>query len=153
MKKQVNQSWFKAKSQEYETSDNIFVPLNNEFQFTLDVAASKRNAKCIQYYTENDNGLIQNWGQNICWMNPPFGRQMKLWVEKAYRASLNGATVVCLLPVRSNTNWWHDYCMKGEIRFIRGEVKFKGQKNGLWLPLAIVIFKRKSAISMRTLNH
>lgn len=141
MKKQVNQSWFKAQSQEYETPDYIFEPLDQEFHFTLDVAASIINAKCRLYFNEKEDGLSQDWGKNICWMNPPFGRKMKKWVKKAYESSFEGATVVCLLPVRSNTIWWHIYCMRAtEIRFIKGEVKFKGQERGLWLPLCIVIF-------------
>ena len=74
-------------------------------------------------------------------MNPPFGREMKKWVIKAYNEFLKGNTVVCLVPARTNTAWWHDYCMKGEVRFIRGEVTFVGCSNGLWLPMAIVIFQ------------
>jgi site-specific DNA-methyltransferase (adenine-specific) len=145
MKKEVKQSWFKAKSHEYETPDSIFVPLNREFRFTLDVAANNLNAKCESFYSKDDDGLSQDWGINVCWMNPPFGRVMKSWVKKAYESALNGATVVCLLPVRSNTVWWHEYCMRAaEIRLIRGEVKFKGHSNGLWLPLAIVVFHNKS---------
>ena len=140
MKNEIKQSLFHAKSGEYETPDEIFNPLNEEFHFTLDVAANFQNAKCSCFFTKLDNGLIQDWGQNTCWMNPPFGRQMKLWVKKAYESSLMGATVVCLLPVRSNTNWWHDYVIKGNIRFIRGRVIFKGQEKGLWFPLSIIIF-------------
>jgi len=65
---------------------------------------------------------------------------MRQWVKKAYNESLNRCVVVCLLPARANTNWWHDYCMKGEIGFIRGQVKFVGHERGLWMPLAVVIF-------------
>ena len=141
MKKEVKQSWFKSKSHEYETPDSIFEPLNYEFQFTLDVAANSLNTKCVRFFSVDCDGLSQGWGNNICWMNPPFGRQMKKWVEKAYKSYLNGATVVCLLPVRSNTVWWHQYCMRStEIRLIKGEVKFKGNENGLWLPLCIIVF-------------
>lgn len=111
-----------------------------EFNFTLDVAATSTNTKCKKYFTVNDDGLTQNW-DGICWMNPPFGKVMKKWVEKAYKESLRGNTVVCLLPARTNTNWWHDYCMKGEVRFIKGQVKFKGYERGLWMPMAIVVFK------------
>ncbi len=76
-------------------------------------------------------------------MNPPFGTQ-GAWVRKAYSESLRkGTTVVCLLPARTNTNWWHDYVMKGEVRFIRGRPKFKGAEHGLPQPLAIVVFSGK----------
>ena len=75
-------------------------------------------------------------------MNPPFGVQGK-WIKKAYNESLKGTTVVCLMPSRTNTNWWHDYCMKGEIRFVRGRPIFKGAKHGLPQPLSIVIFRQE----------
>jgi hypothetical protein len=75
-------------------------------------------------------------------MNPPYNNVGK-WIKKAYEESLQGAIVVCLVQSRTNTNWWHDYCMEGEVRFIKGRPKFKGCKHGLPQPLAIVIFKGK----------
>lgn len=133
---------FESENQEWETPNSLFVPLNNEFHFTLDVCALPHNARCEDYFTPSEDGLSQKW-EGTCWMNPPFGEKAK-WVKKAYEESQRGATVVCLLPARTNTNWWHDYCMKGEIRFIRGRPKFKGAKHGLPQPLAIVIFKGNS---------
>lgn len=129
---------FFSKKQEYETPEKLFNKLNNEFSFTIDVCADKNNAKVENYYSEKDNALVKDW-EGICWMNPPY-KEVKTWVKKAYEESLKGATVVCLIPARTNTNWWHKYCMKGEIRFIKGRPKFKGCKYGLPQPLAIVIF-------------
>ena len=129
---------FESKKQTWETPDELFIPLNDEFSFTLDVCATSENNKCENYFSPEEDGLSRKWS-GICWMNPPFGEQGK-WVKKAYEASQNGCVVICLLPARTNTNWWHDYCMKGEIRFIRGRPKFKGAKYGLPQPLAIVIF-------------
>lgn len=129
---------FESKRQDWETPDELFQPLNNEFGFTLDVCATPENAKCPQFFSIADNALVKDW-RGVCWMNPPFGEQGK-WVRKAYQSALEGATVVCLLPSRTNTSWWHDYCMKGEIRFVRGRPKFKGAKHGLPQPLSIVIF-------------
>ena len=71
-------------------------------------------------------------------MNPPCGEQGR-WLKKAYDEARNGCKVVCLLPSRTNTNWWHDFVMNGEVRFIRGRPKFVGAKHGLPQPLAIVI--------------
>jgi phage N-6-adenine-methyltransferase len=136
----VKQEWFNRPKIDYETPDDIFEPLDLEFGFTLDVAAHEGNAKCKDFFTEDDNGLLQPW-HGVCWMNPPFGRVMKKWVKKAFEEWKRGSTVVCLLPARTNTAWWHDWVMQGEIRFIRGEVTFKGQKNGLWMPMAIVVFR------------
>ena len=133
---------FESKRQDWETPDSIFDPLNEEFGFTIDVCANDANAKCKDYFSEEDNALEQEWN-GVCWMNPPFGEQGK-WVKKAYESSESGAIVVCLLPARTNTNWWHEYCMKGEVRFIKGRPKFKGAKYGLPQPLAIVIFDRNA---------
>ena len=131
----------------WETPKELFDELNNEFYFTLDPCCTKENAKCSIYYTIEDNGLNMNWGKHRVFMNPPYGRQISKWVEKAYSESLNGTLVVCLLPSRTDTKWWWDYCMKGEIRFIKGRLKFKGMntqgeivKNSSTFPSAIVIF-------------
>lgn len=129
---------FKSTKQDWVTPTSLFQVLNAEFNFTLDVAASKENTKCQKFFTKEDNGLAQDWA-GICWMNPPYNNK-KGWIIKAYNESLKGATVVCLVPARTNTNWWHDYCMKGEVRLIRGRVKFDGAIHGLPQPLALVIF-------------
>lgn len=129
---------FASKNQEYETPEKLFNVLNNEFHFTLDVCADEFNHKVNTYFTEEDNALIKEW-KGICWMNPPY-KDMKKWVIKAYEESVKGNVVVCLIPARTNTNWWHEYCMKGEIRFIKGRPKFKGCIHGLPQPLAIIVF-------------
>jgi phage N-6-adenine-methyltransferase len=134
---------FESKKQDWETPDEIFEPLDTEFGFTLDVCATEENAKCNVFFSEEDDGLTQDW-HGVCWMNPPFGVQGK-WVKKAYSESLKGTTVVCLLPARTNTNWFHDYCLKGEVRFVRGRPKFKGAKYGLPQPLMVVIFRGKDS--------
>ena len=128
---------FGTGKQDWETPDSIFDPLNAEFGFVLDVAASEGNGKCLQFFTKEQDGLMQDW-HGPCWMNPPFGEQGQ-WAEKAYRESLKGETVVCLLPARTNTRWWSNYCKDGEVRFIVGRPVFKGAKYGLPQPLAIVI--------------
>ncbi len=136
---------FKSTCQEWETPDEIFVPLDREFNFTLDVAASRDNHKCDLFLSKEQNGLTMSWENNICWLNPPY-REVGKWVKKAYQESQEGATVVCLVQSRTNTNWWHDYCMKGEVRFIRGRPRFKGCIHGLPQPLAVVIFGNKKAV-------
>lgn len=134
---------FESDNKDWETPDYLFDELDKEFGFDVDVCANSKNTKCSVYFTKEKNGLAQNWSKyHACWMNPPFGDKKK-WIQKAYDESQKGTTVVCLVPARTNTNWWHDYCMKGEIRFIRGRVIFKGAKHGLPQPLAIVIFRGK----------
>lgn len=129
---------FSSQSDRWETPQALFDELDKEFHFETDVCASVDNAKCDRYYTEADDGLAQDW-QGVCWMNPPYGRQIGKWVKKAYESA---ATVVCLLPSRTDTAWWHDYCMKGTIRFLRGRLKFGNATNSAPFPSAIVIFDK-----------
>lgn len=133
---------FSSKSCEWETPIELFERLDARYHFTLDVCATSKNAKCKRYFTREDDGLSQEWS-GVCWMNPPYGRGIGQWVRKAYEASLLGNTVVCLLPARTDTAWWHDYCMKGEITFIRGRLRFGGCSNSAPFPSAIVVFGTK----------
>lgn len=117
---------FSHKSTEWETPDWLFERLDGVFHFTLDVCASEENAKCEEFFDVEDDGLAQDWGTNICFCNPPFGRGTLLaWMRKAYESALKGATVVCLIPSRTDTRWWASYVMKAnEILFVKGRIKF-----------------------------
>ena len=132
---------FSSATGEWETPQDIFDELDAIFHFTLDVCATPENTKCDKFYTKEQDGLKQKWGGNVCWMNPPYGRGIKEWIRKAYLISLRPDTqVVCLLPARTDTRWFHDYCVKGIIWFIRGRLKFGGSKNSAPFPSMIVIF-------------
>lgn len=132
---------FSSKTVEWATPQDTFDELNEEFRFTTDVCSTHENAKCEHHYTEAEDGLAQTWS-GVCWMNPPYARGvMAKWIHKAYDSSLSGATVVCLVPARTDTAVWHDYCMRGEIRFIRGRLKFGGCQDSAPFPSAIVIFR------------
>lgn len=133
---------------DWETPQDFFNKYNDIYGFTVDVCCVPETAKCTRFYTPFENGLEQDWSKDICWMNPPYGREIGAWVKKAYEESQRGATVVCLLPARTDTNWWWNYCMKGSIEFIRGRLKFRGKnKDGIYVnhnatfPSAVVIFK------------
>lgn len=122
-----------------ETPPEIFDPLNAEFGFQRDVCALPHNAKCPVYWTPTEDGLQQEWS-GILWMNPPYGRDIGKWVQKAWLAACEGAaTVVCLLPVRSDNEWWK-YVIQGEVRFIRGRIKFVGMPSGCMFPVCVVVF-------------
>ena len=131
---------FSSETDEWPTPQEFFDRLNGEFGFELDVCATPENAKCPRYFTKRENGLLQKW-TGVCWMNPPYGREIGQWVQKAYTSALEGATVVCLLPARTDTAWWHDYCMKGEVRFVRGRLKFGDATENAPFPSAVVVFR------------
>ena len=138
----VSKALFSSKSSEWETPQDLFDQLNEEFNFTLDAAASPGNAKCSKYYTEEENALVQDWGQHTAWLNPPYGREVGRWTEKSYKESLKGATVVMLLPARTDTRYFHSWVIgKAEIRFIKGRLKFGGSKNSAPFPSMLVIYR------------
>jgi phage N-6-adenine-methyltransferase len=106
---------------EWSTPDDFFRSLDAEFGFTLDVCATPENAKCARFYTRDDDGLSQPW-DGVVWMNPPYGARIGEWMERAYHASLRGVTVVCLVPARTDTAWWHNYAAIGDVRCVRGRL-------------------------------
>lgn len=136
----MNDVHFSSKKYDWETPQWLFDELNNEFQFTLDVCATVDNTKCLEYFSPEVDGLVQEW-HGTCWMNPPYGRDIVKWMKKAYESWLQGVTVVCLVPARTDTAWWHDYAMCGEVRFLRGRVKFVGADNAAPFPSAIIVFR------------
>ena len=130
---------FASAKQDWETPDDLFSKVNSEFKFTRDACASASNTKCAQYWTADDSRLDKEW-DGVNWMNPPF-KDMKKFIQKAFEQRGNAITV-CLIPARTNTKWWHEFCMKGEVFFICGRPKFKGCIHGLPQPLALVVFGR-----------
>jgi phage N-6-adenine-methyltransferase len=138
----LNQGLFTSNRGDWETPVEVFQELDREFGFELDVCATASNAKCSAFFSPEIDGLKQPW-RGRCWMNPPYGRDIGLWMEKAYHSSLQGATVVCLIPARTDTRWWNEWAMRGEIRFLRGRIRFVGALDDAPFPSAIVIFRPK----------
>ena len=100
------------------------------------------NAKCVRYFSPEQDGLVQDWGDAVCWMNPPYGRTIGLWMVKAYRSSLAGATVLALVPTRTGTRWWHAWVLgKGEIRYRAGRITFVGEVNPAGFDSVAVIYR------------
>lgn len=141
----MDRALFTSNRSDWETPQDLFDSLNEQYHFTLDVCATAENAKCKKYITQKQDALSADtpW-KGVCWMNPPYGRNIGLWIQKAYESSLNGSTVVCLLPARTDTAWWHDYVLPyAEISFIRGRLKFVGAENSAPFPSAIAVFSPK----------
>jgi phage N-6-adenine-methyltransferase len=142
----LNRGMFSNTSDEWETPQELFDALNEIFHFTLDVCATPLNAKCASYYTKAEDGLSQAW-QGVCWMNPPYGREIGAWVKKAYESTIDAeAVVICLLPARTDAKWWHDYVIRRTytIVFIPGRLKFSrngaASKSSAPFPSALAIF-------------
>ena len=145
MDKTTQKTMFSSKTVEWETPVVFFNKLNEDYGFTLDPCATSNTAKCPQYFTKDDDGLSKDWGGNVVFMNPPYGRVIKDWVRKAWQEGTKpDTTVVCLVPARTDTRWWHDYCMKAEkVYFVKGRLKFGNSNNSAPFPSAVVVFNSK----------
>ena len=129
---------FSSKTDLWATPQVLFDRLNAIYHFETDVCALPENAKCEKYYTPKDDGLSQEWS-GVCWCNPPYGREIGKWVEKAAKST---ATTVMLLPARTDTKWFHEYCLPyGKIEWIKGRLKFGNSKNSAPFPSMIVVFE------------
>ena len=134
---------FSSKTNEWGTPQKLFDELEREFQFTLDPCSTHENAKCEKHYTAGDNGLSQDWTGEVVFCNPPYGREIPKWVEKA---ATSQATTVMLIPARTDTAYFHDFIYgKAEIRFLRGRVRFDRepgvQGDAAPFPSMIVVFR------------
>lgn len=135
---------FSSASDEHSTPIEFFSDCQQTYgPFDLDPCATAKNAKAPAFFTRKDNGLDKMWFGRV-WMNPPYGRTIGLWMQKALRESRRPEVelVVCLVPARTDTAWWHDYAMQGTITFIRGRLKFGNCENCAPFPSALVVFKK-----------
>ena len=140
MKKEV---MFSSATGLWATPQDLFDSLDAEFHFDLDPCADDENHKCEKYFTEAEDGLAQDWSGHRVFCNPPYGRDLKRWVEKAYREGCKDNTlVVLLIPARTDTTFFHDFIMhRSEIRFISGRLRFNGHKENAPFPSMIAVFR------------
>lgn len=139
-----NKHLWSSATGEWETPQDLYDELDTEFDFVLDPCATEENAKADLYFTKEQDGLQRNWHRfKRVFVNPPYGRGIANWVQKGYEEAEKGATVVMLLPARTDTRWFHDYCMKAkEIRFLKGRLKFGGATNSAPFPSMVVVFQK-----------
>ena len=126
----INRGLFSSASEHWETPREVYDELDKEFHFNDDPCP-----------LHGEGGLNREWGSST-FMNPPYGREITKWLKKAYEESQKGKTVVCLIPSRTDTRWWHNYVMRAEeIRFLRGRLKFGGAVNSAPFPSCVVVFR------------
>lgn len=87
---------------EWETPQDFFEKLNEEYHFELDVCATADNAKCERYFTKEQDGLKQEW-KGCCWMNPPYGKEIGVWMRKAYESMFGGGLLWYALCLHERT--------------------------------------------------
>lgn len=141
----ISKALLSSNHENWATPRDFFYRLNHEFNFTLDACASADNHKCDRYFTKEQDALSQDWGTERVFMNPPYGKNIGLWMRKAVEAARGGALVVCLVHARTDTKWWHENVqgLASEVRFVRGRLKFGGSKHNAPFPSAVVIYRPK----------
>jgi phage N-6-adenine-methyltransferase len=141
--------YYSSKTDDWFTPQPFFDQLDAEFGFTLDPCASRENAKCLKYFTVEDNGLNQDWSNHIVYMNPPYGRSIGDWIDKAIASAESGSTVVCLIPAKTETRWWakfwdyetHQPKEGCQVRFVFKRIQFGNSGINAPFPCAVVIFR------------
>ena len=143
MHKGIVEGMFSSSSVEWSTPQWLFDELDNEFHFTLDLCSTHENHKCDKYYTETENGLLQDWQGETVYCNPPYGKQISQWVEKCYReGTKDNTTVVMLIPARTDTAYFHDFILnRSEIRFVPGRLCFNDGNGRSPFASIVVIFR------------
>jgi len=131
---------FSSERPDWETPPDLFNKYKQEFDLDTDVCALPHNTKLPNYFSPETDGLKQDWTGLKCWMNPPYGREISKWIEKA--ANSKAKIVVALLPARTDTKWFHNHIYdNAEIIFLKGRIKFVGAKNSAPFPSMIVIWR------------
>lgn len=138
----INPGMYTSATEEWETPEEFFKALDARFRFTLDACATKKNHKCDKYYTKEEDGLAQDWGGERVWINPPYGREISKWIQKAEEEARKVNTIcVMLLPARTDTAWFHDHVLpEADVYFIRGRIRFSGNKSNAPFPSMIAVF-------------
>jgi phage N-6-adenine-methyltransferase len=139
---------FSSRSCEWETPLDLYAALAARFGgFDLDPAATSANAKCARYFTRAEDGLAQPWTGRV-WLNPPYGREIGAWLKKAWESAQTTAElVVCLVPARTDTAWWHQWAARGEVEHLKGRLRFGGASSGAPFPSALVVFRNAAAVT------
>lgn len=149
---------FSSGKDDWQTPDSVYLPLDEEFKFRIDLAANSANRKRYLFLGPGalsvcNDALAIDWRDlpGPGWLNPPYSRGLqKRFVEKAALERLYGYTTVMLLPARPDTAHFHKYIWDRErnqprpgieVRFVRGRIKFVGAKHAAPFPSMIVVFQ------------
>jgi phage N-6-adenine-methyltransferase len=138
----------------WATPRSYYEKVAKEFDFTLDAAALQSSTLVPENWYGPDHAdpdrrdaFTRDWTADakggVIWLNPPYGKTIKEWMKKADEESKKGSTVVCLVPSRTDTAWFHDSCIHHEVRYIRGRLKFGQAVNAAPFPSALVVMRPK----------
>lgn len=131
---------FSSVRMDWATPDDLYRRLHRLYRFNLDAAASAENAKCRRFYSLEHCGLKASWQGARVWCNPPYGRELPKWVDKAILEAPGADLIVMLVPSRTDTRWWHRAIKTARPVFLEGRLKFKGAAHAAPFPSALLIW-------------
>ena len=141
----INDGMKTCNSCEWATPQDFYDRLNNEFHFTLDPCATPQNTKCKKFYTKEQDGLAQDWTGETVFCNPPYGRDIGLWIQKSIDEVRNGARVVLLIHARTDTKWFHELVFpNASVWFVKGRLKFGGSGNSAPFPSMVAVMTKET---------
>ena len=136
----INAGMMSSKSDEWTTPFDLFLKLDDVFQFDLDAAATKENALCHNFFDREMDGLLQPWGGRRIFCNPPYS-QIKLWAAKFVEESERAACIVALIPARTDTKWFQSIMRSADhVHFIKGRLKFGDGAGSAPFPSALAFW-------------
>ena len=135
-------SMTKFSTDNWATPKAFFDKLDTKYHFTLDPCASDTNTKCQKYYTKADDGRTKHWTGEVCWVNPPYGKELKSWVLKCFLESLKGTKIALLLPATCiSTSYFHDFVLgTARLEFVRGRLHFNDGETGAPFPSIVAYY-------------
>lgn len=143
---------FTSDKDDWGTPRGFFDALNREFNFDVDVCANLENRKVDKFFSVQQDAFRLQWHGN-CWNNPPYGRGIDRWLKKSIDSALHGSTVVCLIAARTDTNAWFNYARLGEVRFLKGRLKFELSKTDIRAITIENILRKKYGIKERSIDN
>lgn len=151
-KSNKNAALFSSATEEWATPQHLFNWLDARYHFSLDVCSTDDNCKCRRHYTKRENGLAQDWASagGVCWMNPPYGKAMPPWLQKAYDEARRGVQTVALIPSRTDTSYWWRIIEAGkreglvDYQFVPGRLKFGDAKTSAPFASVLIFFGCKA---------
>lgn len=125
-------------SDEYGTPPRLYKIHDARFGgFKCDLAATKHNAKCADYFTKETSALERDWPNNGWnFLNPPYS-ELPEWMRKAWEQwCARGAQTFCLIPVRTDQPFFHEILLANQGKYMHFEyylsrIHFINSKTGL----------------------
>lgn len=130
---------------DWQTPPEVMAQIRSAIPIDLDVCANRLNTQAEQWYGPGGirrDGLTAAW-HGVCYMNPPYGVEVRQWVEKAAMEwKTEACTVIGLLAARTDTVWFQKYVARhAHLYFIKGRLRFVGAPHPAPFPSVVALWE------------